>query len=405
MIDMKLMRTAKRILEKLESHGYEAYMVGGCVRDFLLKLPVQDIDICTSARPEQVMNMFERTVPTGLKHGTVTVVEAGIPFEVTTFRTEQGYSDYRRPDWVHFVDSLRQDLSRRDFTINAMAMDRFGRIYDYFDGQRDLKRKVIRTVGEPEDRFEEDALRMFRAVHFSGQLGFSVEPEVLNAIQNQRQLLEKVARERITQEFQKLMQAPFVEHGLRTLISSRIATDIPPFCYIQEGLNEASRYSMQGLTEPERWALLLCHVPGEHRMQFLRGLRLTKKFVKKVKRLLDILDSYESIVQAEQIPAYDLICLGEEDAVSLLKLNQLRFTQSLDINVEQQVKAVLKQLPIRHPQELCVNGKDLQTFLNRPPGPWIQKALNRLAKAVVEGKVANDPEQIRAYVMEDEHDE
>lgn len=397
--------TAKRILEKLESSGFEAYMVGGCVRDMLLNRPLHDIDICTSARPEEVISLFERTVPTGLKHGTVTVVEDDVPFEVTTFRTEEGYSDYRRPDRVQFVDSLKQDLSRRDFTINAMALDRFDRLYDYFGGRRDLERQVIRTVGEPRERFAEDALRMFRAIRFSGQLGFSVGEKVLSAIRIHRRLLEKVARERITHEFQKLLQAPYVEQGLRLLWSSGITRDVSPFHYLHKGLREILSFSIQALTERERWVLLLYHMDEQYRASFLHALRLPKAFVKEIKRLLRHLEHYEHVIDVEDIPAYDLIRLGEEDFVSLLKLNQLMLNRSVATDLRQQIRTVLDNLPIRHPQELCVNGKDLQLFRKRSPGPWIQEELDRLVKAVVEGKVPNEREAIRAFVMEDEKHE
>ena len=159
-----------QILNVLSSAGYEAYYVGGCVRDTILGRPVHDWDVTTSALPEQVMACFDHCVPTGLKHGTVTVLLDGLSAEVTTFRTDGSYRDGRRPENVTFVRSLREDLARRDFTINAMAMDACGEITDLYGGREDLAQCVIRCVGDPEQRFREDALRMLRALRFSAQL-------------------------------------------------------------------------------------------------------------------------------------------------------------------------------------------------------------------------------------------
>ena len=166
----------------LRRAGYEACPVGGCVRDLLLGRAPGDWDIATSARPEAVTALFERTVPTGLKHGTVTVLLGGMALEVTTFRGESGYSDGRHPDRVTFGVGLREDLARRDFTINAMALAPDGSVLDPFGGRADLARRLIRCVGEPERRFTEDALRMLRAVRFAAQLGFSLEARTAAAL-------------------------------------------------------------------------------------------------------------------------------------------------------------------------------------------------------------------------------
>ena len=164
------------ILKTLEGAGFAACFVGGCVRDTLLGRPVHDWDVTTSALPEEIMALFPRCIPTGIKHGTVTVLLRGESFEVTTFRRDGAYHDGRHPDGVVFVPNLTEDLARRDFTINAMAMHLDGRITDCFDGKADLKRGIIRCVGDPERRFREDALRMLRAWRFSAQLGFAIDP-------------------------------------------------------------------------------------------------------------------------------------------------------------------------------------------------------------------------------------
>lgn len=193
------------ILRVLQKNGYEAFYVGGCVRDMLLGRPVHDWDITTSALPEEIMACFEKSVPTGGRHGTVTVIFDGIEAEVTTYRTEGLYLDGRHPENISFVKDLRQDLVRRDFTVNAMAMDENGRIVDLFGGREDLEKKLIRCVGEPERRFREDALRMFRAMRFSAQLGFSLEEETSKAIRRCADLCEKLSAERIRDEIEKIL--------------------------------------------------------------------------------------------------------------------------------------------------------------------------------------------------------
>ena len=196
------------IIETLLHAGFEAYYVGGCVRDTLLGRPVHDWDITTSARPEQVMAVFPRCIPTGVKHGTVTVLLDGCTAEVTTYRVDGEYEDARRPEHVEFVRSLREDLARRDFTVNAMAMDRSGRITDLFDGRDDLHARVIRCVGDPDRRFSEDALRMLRAIRFSAQLGFSVESETMEALRRQRSLCARLSCERVQTEAEKTLLSP-----------------------------------------------------------------------------------------------------------------------------------------------------------------------------------------------------
>lgn len=194
---------ALEIITALESAGFEAWLVGGCVRDLLLGRMPGDWDITTSALPEDVRKCFFHTVPTGLAHGTVTVLIGGIPYEVTTYRLESAYSDFRRPDSVSFVSELRQDLARRDFTVNALAWHPDRGLSDPFGGQNDLAQGIIRAVGQPEERFREDALRMLRAVRFSAQLDFEVEAGTLRALSSLAANIVYVSGERIAAELNK----------------------------------------------------------------------------------------------------------------------------------------------------------------------------------------------------------
>lgn len=196
------------ILEKLENAGFEAYYVGGCVRDTLLGRPVSDWDITTSALPEETMAVFSHSIPTGIRHGTITVLEGGAQAEVTTYRCDGTYADGRHPDQVAFVRNLKEDLARRDFTVNTMAMNRTGELTDLYGGREDLQKKVLRCVGEPDRRFQEDALRMLRAMRFSAQLGFAIEPETLAAVGRCAALCGKLSAERVRDEVEKTLLSP-----------------------------------------------------------------------------------------------------------------------------------------------------------------------------------------------------
>ncbi len=202
---------AKRILTHLEAKGFEAFVVGGCVRDTLRGVTPLDWDICTSALPDEVTSVFKNilpVIPTGIKHGTVTILSQGIPVEVTTYRTDGSYIDNRHPEAVSFVTSVSFDLSRRDFTINAIAYnDKVGAL-DLFDGISDIQSKIVRCVGNPEKRFKEDALRILRALRFAAVCGFDIEKETKNAIFSLKNLLKNISAERIFVEIKKLLLAP-----------------------------------------------------------------------------------------------------------------------------------------------------------------------------------------------------
>ena len=198
---------AKTIINTLEKSGFKAYIVGGAVRDMLMNKTPHDFDIATSALPEQIKKIFRRTIDTGLKHGTVTVVENNVGYEVTTFRSESGYTDSRHPDSVNFITSIEEDVKRRDFTINAMAYNPHNGLFDCVGGTNDLENKIVRCVGVPEVRFSEDPLRMLRAVRFAAQLNFEIDSECERAIKKLAPLIKKVSSERIREELNKILMS------------------------------------------------------------------------------------------------------------------------------------------------------------------------------------------------------
>ncbi|MCR5468825.1 MAG: CCA tRNA nucleotidyltransferase [Lachnospiraceae bacterium] len=217
----------KYIIDTLERHGFEAYAVGGCVRDSILGREPMDWDITTSALPEEVKKLFKRTIDTGIQHGTVTIMMDKEGFEVTTYRLDGDYDDGRHPKEVTFTSSITEDLKRRDFTINAMAYNDREGLVDKFDGRGDLERKVIRCVGDPKERFSEDALRMMRAVRFAAQLGFSIDEETKNAIGLMSNTLSKVSAERIQVELSKLIASSHPEE-MRTLYETGLTKVMLP---------------------------------------------------------------------------------------------------------------------------------------------------------------------------------
>lgn len=216
------------ILDKFHTNNHKAFMVGGCVRDIILKTIPKDYDITTSALPDETISLFEKTVPTGLQHGTVTVLINKEPYEVTTFRTDGDYKDNRRPDSVLFVTNIEEDLSRRDFTINALAYNHYEGLIDCFTGLSDIENKIIQCVGNADTRFKEDALRMLRAIRFSCQLDFIIESETYNAIIRNYKLVESISSERIRDELCKILISKNPSKGLELLKDTGLLEIILP---------------------------------------------------------------------------------------------------------------------------------------------------------------------------------
>lgn len=247
---------ALEVMEQLISAGYEAYLVGGCVRDSIPEMKKNrcswaDIDIATDALPENVKNVFahKRTVDTGIRHGTVTVFAGNenIPVEITTYRAEKGYSDGRHPDDVKFISSIREDLKRRDFTINAMAMDIRGNIVDPFGGIEDIRRRMIRTVGDPHDRFKEDALRIMRALRFSSVLGFQIDVETVKAAEETCSMLHMISPERIWDELGKLIVGKHAGDTIREY--TEVLGEILPELLSMKGFDQHNEYHKYDVLE------------------------------------------------------------------------------------------------------------------------------------------------------------
>ncbi|UJF36160.1 CCA tRNA nucleotidyltransferase [Paenibacillus hexagrammi] len=260
-IEKAMQEGAKLVLGVLEEAGYQAYMVGGCVRDRVLGRPIKDIDIATSALPEQVTACFERTVPTGLQHGTVTVVLEQGTYEVTTFRKESEYEEFRRPASVEYISDLTEDLKRRDFTMNAMAMDKAGIILDPYGGQQDLQEGILRCVGTAEERFGEDALRMLRCIRFASTYGLEIEAGTWQALLTQASLLRHIAMERVRSELQRMMEGPAPARAVRLLLASGLTAHVKkqlPLPFDRWLAHDGTLDAVSALPQQHaRWALLL----------------------------------------------------------------------------------------------------------------------------------------------------
>lgn len=276
------------VLLRLESHGFRAYLVGGCVRDCIMGRRPNDWDICTNALPNEVTSVFHNSRPTGLKHGTVTVIEHGSSVEITTFRTDGAYLDHRRPENVHFISSLAADLERRDFTINSIALPLSGIIFDPFGGAADIEKRLIRCVGDPDKRFSEDTLRMFRAVRFSATLGFDIEEQTMAAIRKNAHLAKSLAAERICTEVEKTLLSKKPQK-IEELIRCELLSE-----YLFETKNEIdlSPISLIPKNRFQRWSSLciLLKLSGkiDSAEEFLQKLRLDTTTIHNASRGCDL---------------------------------------------------------------------------------------------------------------------
>lgn len=379
------------VLQTLESAGFEAYFVGGSVRDVLLHRHVHDVDITTSAYPEEVKKLFEKLIDTGIKHGTVTVLYGGESYEITTFRTESGYQDFRRPDHVTFVQNLDEDLKRRDFTINALAMDTRGEVVDLFDGLKDLKDHVIRAVGNPEKRFHEDALRMMRAVRFMSQLEFKLEEKTEQAIKDNHQLLKKISVERIREEFIKMGLGPHSRQAFQIFLDTELSEDVPDFTGKKELLEIYPKLKFSPTTESNLWALIiiLLKVPDDQITKFMRDWKNSNAMTEKVERIIKTFD-----LIADHTPSdYELFEAGEEILINTIDIAHIL---GQPISSEALVDRYMA-LPIKKASELAIDGRFLIERGMRP-GAQLGHTLNKIRELVVSSKVENSQEAIGQYL-------
>lgn len=431
----------KQILAALKDAGYEGYVVGGCVRDSLLNRQPDDWDITTNAKPLQIKELFKRTVDTGIQHGTVTVLCGNDTYEVTTYRIDGEYEDNRHPKKVEFTADLIEDLKRRDFTINAMAYNDTEGLIDEFDGIGDLNAGIIRSVGDPRERFNEDALRIMRAVRFSAQLGYAIEKNTLSAIKELSPNLRNISAERINTELTKLIVSPnpghiriMYETGICDIILPELSEVMnleqnnPHHCY---SVGEHIIKSVEAI-EPDRalrYAMLFhdlgkkdTRTTDEDGIDHFRGhvqlsaqmavdiaqrLKFDNATISKVKKLVAYHD-----VKIELRPKYVrrmMNRLGSDDFADLLKVKQADMEAQSDYKRKEkqreidELKALYEQIikdgDCVKTSDLAINGKDL-IDMGVNQGPEIGSILNMLLEKVMDDPALNTKEKLTELLDE-----
>ena len=382
------------VLEKIKEAGFEACFVGGSVRDAILQRPIHDVDIATSSYPEETKQIFPRTADIGIEHGTVLVLDGDEEYEVTTFRTEDVYVDYRRPSAVSFVRSLEEDLKRRDFTVNAFALDESGEIIDLFDGLKDLENQVLRAVGVAGERFNEDALRIMRGFRFQASLGFELEAETFKAMKDLTSLLEKISIERTFVEFDKLLLAPYWRVGLSSMLSSQAYDYLPDMANSQDRIQKLFDLE-EGYTfesSEQAWAALLWVLEIKDAQLFLKHWKTSRQFAKQVQDLLTILElREEGELSKRDCYRFDLDLL--------LQAENLRQAQGKEVN-PQAIEETYHSLTIHDKKEIQINGGILIREYGYHPGPDLGDILEKIEYAIVDGELENDRQAIHDYLRE-----
>ena len=427
---------AAELLDTLHRAGYAAYVVGGCVRDSLLGLTPHDWDLCTSALPQQVMELFgaQRCIPTGLQHGTVTVKQSGALYEITTFRTEGTYTDGRHPDEVHFVPDVREDLARRDLTINAMAYNEKEGLVDPFGGQADLQSGIVRAVGVPRQRFTEDALRILRLYRFAARFGFAIDPPTAQAAQELCAHLDCVSVERIEEELAKLLSAPAPAAYLNEKILSVVLPELSPEALAAaKPVVDACPAGAENL--PVRLAALLLSLGEDGIRRTLKRLRCSNALIEEAAVLVREArgcdgsflfghDSGHSIARpiafGNRVPPQRTV-LRETTVTPGFTIYARRLLGKYNLCTVQRIAALgtalqperaadfaaLSELAEQldtdgvccRVSQLAVNGRDLMAA-GVPAGPGIRKVLEALLDGVIREEYPNERQALLAAVQQ-----
>lgn len=383
---------AAALLTRLHAAGHAAYAVGGCVRDSLLGQTPHDWDLCTSATPEQVLELFGKAhcIPTGLQHGTVTVKHGGELYEITTFRTEGAYSDGRHPDHVAFVPDVQEDLARRDFTINAMAYNAEEGLIDPFGGQNDLAAGIVRAVGEPQRRFEEDALRILRLYRFAARFSFAIDPATGQAARALCRHLDCVSEERIAEELSRLLAAPapgaYLEAEVLAVIFPELdAAELPESRRILDALEPGMEHV------PVRLAALLCPLGEAGARAALKRLKCSNALTGTVATLVreaaaEMPGAALTLTARRFLSRYDLATITD-----LTALCSARHPEQAEAfaALQQEAARLVETNACCRINQLAVNGRDLMDAGIRP-GPGLRRVLDALLEQVLTGQLPNE---------------
>lgn len=380
---------SREVIRSLQEAGYEAVFVGGAVRDFALGKKPSDVDIATSATPQQVKQVFTRTIDVGIEHGTVLVLIGGEPIEVTTYRTDGTYADHRRPDEVHYVTSLKEDLRRRDFTINALAMTATDEMIDLFGGLRDLDRRLIRCVGNPLERFEEDPLRIFRALRFAAVLDFHIEEQTLEAMKTRASQLEYIAVERIKVEMDKLFSGKNPSAAFRYGREIGLPELFPAFFASFERLDEYTPF----IGRAHGWAAFL-YAGGSTPADVSSRFKLSNE----EKRFLKRFEEAVRIRADREFSDLDLYRL-EPAELSVAGLVLQANHPQMKVETYEELLGRKESLPVKHRKELAFTGNDLLTWSGLRGGQWTSEWIGKIEEAVVCRQLENDAQAIKEWFL------
>ncbi|EHD1224128.1 CCA tRNA nucleotidyltransferase [Listeria monocytogenes] len=378
------------VLQKLTTAGFEAYFVGGSVRDYLLNRMISDVDIATSAFPEEVKEIFQTSYDTGIAHGTVTVRENNEFYEVTTFRTEGTYEDFRRPSEVTFIRSLEEDLKRRDFTMNAIAMDEHFALQDPFSGQLAIQNKEIKAVGKASERFHEDALRMMRTVRFLSQLDFELDKETEKALESQIELLQHTSVERITVEWLKMMKGKAAKRAIELLLKVKMETYLPGLKDEKSALSEFASWDWEKRTTEESiWLGLVVAVKPNNVNAFLKAWKLPNKTIQLVNK------AYQYALNMKETWLTEELYHAGKAVFSLVnELNVIRGQE----NNQHKVSQAYEALPIHSKKDLAITGADLLKWSGESAGPWVKETLDKVECGVLSNEINNEKIQIKRWL-------
>lgn len=357
--------TALRLLEKISNYGYVAYMVGGYPRDLYLKRTFTDIDICTDATPMELHQIFSEVVTTNSEYGSVTVVFEKIKFEITTFRKEFKYKDHRRPEKIEYVDTLEEDIKRRDFTINTLCIDKDGKQIDLIGAKQDLDNKIIRTVGNPKQSLKEDALRILRAIRFAATLNFTIEPKLKTYIKKYGYLLKKISKDRKKDELDLIFSSPNKAYGIELLIDLKLTEHL--------------------------------EIPN------LKKAKITPSMIVTWAQL-DALDKYnfntiekESIRKINEVKDKDLL-----DNHTLYNYGLYTCTMAAELNgVDKKLlNEKYAKIPIKSRLDIAITPIEICDLLNKKAGSFLKTILSDLENQLLDGKLNNDKEELINYIIE-----
>lgn len=431
---MKLDKDVKEILKKFENNNFKAYVVGGAVRDYYIGLEVNDYDIATNAKPAEVIKIFQKVIPTGIKYGTVTLAYNDKTYEITTFRKDFQYINNRKPGKVIFSNSIEEDIQRRDFTINSLYCDKDGKVHDLYNGIEDIKSKVIRTIGKPNERFIEDALRMIRAIRFMATLGFEIEEKTKKSIENNYSNIKNVSPERIRVEFDQIILSKRPRKGIRMLVETNIMKFIIPEIYDSIGFQQHNKYHdkdvyehtlsvleniesklelrlaalLHDISKPETFTLdedNEGHFKGHHlksaekSVEILKRLRYDNKTIENVRVLIRYHYLKDISIKEKGIKRF-IRNVGLERLDDIFKLNIADIKGKSDIagmdkinNLKEKTRSILEKKEPLNKKDLNINGEDIKK-LGVKEGKLIGDILDFLLDKVLENPDLNNKKSL-----------